>query len=150
MIPVWVSFLQLKTAAHWLQNLAETTLWFHIVGTKSSSNVLWSLWLKNSSQSCALPWAYCHMPLENVTSKSHNNSLVSGLHFIVLFTNSGDSASYCAFTCQVQNIRPSYSTGLTSCSYNIAEYILLYCVKQDCHLGLGVTLLLFETWPGFN
>lgn len=68
--------------------LSEGTLSFHKAKTEGSICPSLSLGpsdLKYSSKSCALPWAYCHIPLENVTSKSHNNSLVSELHLIFLF-----------------------------------------------------------------
>lgn len=60
-----------------------------------------SLCLKNSSKSCALPWAYYHMPLENVTSKSHNNSLVSELYLIILLTNCSSYITCCCAIFQV-------------------------------------------------
>lgn len=68
--------------------LSEATLSFH--KAKTEGNICPALSFgpsdsKYSSKSCALPWACCHMPLENVTSKSHNNSPASDPHLIFLF-----------------------------------------------------------------
>lgn len=66
----------------------EATLSFH--KAKTEGNICQALSFgptdsKYSSKSCALPWACCHMPLENVTTKSHNTSPASDPHLIFLF-----------------------------------------------------------------